>query len=84
MFRTLRTYRRIAQKDHQCDRCQQTIHAGDEYEAEVEVRRRRGERKNRLNIWKQHINPDCDYPEFPDDDRKFDDEEEDIDLPMAA
>lgn len=84
MFRILRTYRRIAHTEHHCDRCQKTIHPGDEYEGEVEVRRRRGEKKNRISVWKQHINPDCDYPEFPDDDWGVEDLEEEVDLPKAA
>lgn len=84
MFRRLRTYRRVAHIDHHCDRCQKTIHPGDYYEGTVEVRRRRGETKKRISVWKEHVNPDCDFPEFPDDDHGWEESEQDIDLPKAA
>ncbi len=80
-FRTLRTYRRFAQIQHHCDRCQGVIEPGDEYEAEVEVRWKEGQRR-RIIVWKEHINPDCDFPEFPDDD--YEEDEEEVDLEKAA
>lgn len=83
MFRHLRTYRRIAQIDHHCDRCQKTIKPGDEYEGTVEVRWGNG-RKKQIHIWKEHVNPDCDYPDFPDEDWSHDEIEEDLDLKKAA
>ncbi len=59
--RTLRTYRRMAQEFHWCDRCCTHIEPGEEYEARVEIIRR-----GQISVWKNHINPSCDYPDDPD------------------
>lgn len=83
MFRHLRSYRRIAQKQHHCDICQGTIEPGDEYQADVEVQWGNG-RKKRISVWKEHVYPSCLPPDFPEDDHQTDENEEDIDLPKAA
>ena len=75
--RLLRTYTRVAHQDHFCDRCCNPIMPGEEYEARVEVTRR-----GHILVWKNHINPGCDYPEDPDEIR--DDVEEDLDVSEAA
>lgn len=54
--RVLRTYRRVADKKHECNLCSFPIRSGDEYEADVRIWR------GRFQVLKMHY-PDC--PEDP-------------------
>ncbi len=83
MFRLLRSYERMANKDHPCSRCQEFIKPGDWYRCEIGVQWSE-RRKKHLTIWKEHIDPECEFPEFHDDDSIHDDEEVDQDLDKAA
>ncbi len=65
-MRELRNYQRIAYQEHFCDRCCDYIRPGDMYEGRVVVHKIN--EKNRLVVWKIHINPSCDYPEEPKED----------------
>ncbi len=78
----LRTYRRIAQTEHWCDRCCTHILPGEEYEGRVEIYRRG--KRNRIIVWKEHINPCCEPPDPPDEDFLENEEESDFELPKAA
>lgn len=69
---TLRTYQRMAHREHACDRCQQPIFPGEMYEAEVTMGtclvERAGRRftKKIVSVHKQHMDS-CDFPDEPDD-----------------
>ena len=60
--RVIRTYRKMAQQRHWCDRCCQDIEPGEEYEGRVHVY----DNPKRLIVWKTHTNG-CDYPPDPED-----------------
>jgi hypothetical protein len=79
MSRCLRTYSRVAQREHWCDRCFTFIEPGEQYAAQVWVY----DNPKRLVVFLQHMNPPCDYPPDPHDERS-EEEEEREDLPMAA
>lgn len=68
----LRTYERMAQIPHWCDRCCRYIEPGEIYQGKVFVDGNR--KKHRLIVFKFHIFPECDYPEEPND--KYQDKEE--------
>ncbi len=82
MRRILRSYRRIAHIEHHCDRCQNMIFPGDEYEGQVVLSDQYcGGRK--VVVYKEHIFPMCDFPPDPFGERYIEDEE-DVDLKQAA
>lgn len=74
--RLLRSYERMAQTTHWCDRCCRYIEPGDMYEGEVYVNETR--REHRLVVFKFHIFPSCDYPEEPKDEGWEDEESENL------
>ena len=57
----LRRYEYIAQKEHFCDICCNYILPGEMYEGIVKIV------NNRLVVFKNHINPCCDFSPDPDD-----------------
>ena len=61
MERELRTYQRVAYREHFCDRCCDYIHPGEMYEGRVVVTNSR-----RILVWKTHKYPTCDFPDDPD------------------
>ena len=65
MERELRTYERVAYKEHFCYRCCDYIHPGEMYEGRVVITKSR-----KLFVWKTHKHPLCDFPEDPDKGRK--------------
>jgi hypothetical protein len=65
----IRAYERIAQKDHWCDNCCNYIHSGEVYRAEVFINTKR--KKNRLVVFKYHINPRCEPPEDPEEEMRM-------------
>lgn len=70
----LRSYCRVAEKEHWCDRCCTPIYPGEQYEASVHVWKR-----GKITVFKQHL--DCEIPPEPDD---YDDSEQEEEMPMAA
>ena len=60
-MRQLRSYRRVADKEHWCDRCCTYIQPGEMYEGRVCIKDSGG-----IIIWKEHINPGCEFPLDPD------------------
>jgi len=62
LLRLLRTYERIAQKDHWCDTCCEYIFPGDLYSGSVYVTPR-----DTIMVLKQHIDPYCTPPDEPKD-----------------
>ena len=74
--RTLRTYERMAQAHHWCDRCCTYIKPGDFYEGRVTVDNDR--HHNKLKVWKTHIFPSCEFPEEPEDEVLEDEEFENL------
>ena len=90
-MRPLRSYEGVAQREHFCDRCCESIQPGDYYEATVYATKipkfARGsriipERKTIVTI-RYHKNPGCEFPEDPD--KEFSDLENNIEeLKVAA
>lgn len=77
--RILRTYRRMAQMTHFCDRCMELIQPGELYGAYVEVRAKK------LRVFKEHIEPHCEYPDEPvDESRGAKSHPQKRPLPLAA
>lgn len=68
MERELRTYQRVAYKNHWCDRCCRDIQPGEMYEGRVVLTD-----NHRLFVWKTHVSPMCEFPEDPDKDKRLED-----------
>ena len=64
----IRTYERVAQKEHWCDNCCKHIHAGEMYRAEVFIQEER--KRNRVVVFKYHVNPACEPPKDPDEEQR--------------
>jgi hypothetical protein len=69
LMRALRSYRRVAQEIHFCDRCHHDILPGDEYEGHVcvEPNYSFGGHGNWLIVWKYHLR--C--PVDPDEEERW-------------
>lgn len=65
-YRMLRSYRRVAQQEHFCDHCFLLIFPGEWYEGRVEVNG-----KGRLWVYREHVEPRCEWPTDPDDDGEY-------------
>jgi len=72
-MKILRSYERIAEKEHWCDCCCNYIHPGEMYHGEVQLREEKA--INRISVFKSHINPCCDFPPDPEEDRDSEREE---------
>lgn len=53
LYRTLRTFTRMAQQQHFCDWCCRYIEGGDRYKGTVQIF------NGKLVVWKQHDDPPC-------------------------
>lgn len=73
-MRVLRTYTRIAQIQHWCDRCCRYIEPGEYYEGSVQLY----SNPRRLIVFKIHIEPSCDYPPDPEELEEIINEEESL------
>ena len=78
-MRVLRNYRRVAQRQHWCDRCCTYIQPGETYQGWVHAY----DDLDRLIVLKMHVEPSCDYPPDPFDEREEIHHEE-IPLKLAA
>lgn len=77
-MRILRTYQRVAQREHWCDRCCNCIEPGEYYEGSIQIWGR-----GRLLVFKVHIFPACDYPPDPEE-KKEKAEKTNMPLALAA
>jgi len=64
----LRSYQRVADKEHWCDVCCGYIHPGEMYSGTVFVDRSR--KKYRLVVFKKHVCPSCEPPPDPSDEKR--------------
>jgi hypothetical protein len=86
-MRILRSYERVAQVTHFCDRCCDAIWPDESYEGRVEIWE-----GGKFFVTKEHIDPVCDWPPDPEDDedaefyQSKDDEQQPVEerLPLAA
>ena len=77
-MRILRSYIRVAQTLHWCDRCLRDIEPGECYEGSVQIHGKR------LMVFKEHVNPACDYPKDPLEDEIEYNEQRDSPSQLAA